>query len=68
MATLWLYARYIERQASWGRYLLVVLSFALGLTAKPMLVTLPFVLFLLDYWPLGHIGEKRGQNYFPFGR
>ena len=53
MLTLWFYARYAEGPASWGRYLLVVASFALGLTAKPMLVTLPFVLLLLDYWPLG---------------
>ena len=41
MLTLWFYARYAQRPASWGRYLLVVASFALGLTAKPMLVTLP---------------------------
>jgi tetratricopeptide (TPR) repeat protein len=55
MATLWFYARYAERPASWGRYFLVVASFALGLTAKPMLVTLPFVLLLLDCWPLERI-------------
>jgi tetratricopeptide (TPR) repeat protein len=40
------------RRPSWWRYLLVVLAFALGLMAKPMLVTLPCVLLLLDYWPL----------------
>ncbi|MGO9018456.1 MAG: tetratricopeptide repeat protein [Syntrophobacteraceae bacterium] len=34
------------------RYLAVLIFFALGLMAKPMLVTLPFVLLLLDYWPL----------------
>lgn len=34
------------------RYLAVVITFALGLLAKPMLVTLPFVFFLIDYWPL----------------
>jgi protein O-mannosyl-transferase len=51
--TLWCYARYVEQPKSWGRYLLVIAVFALGLTAKPMLVTLPFVLLLLDYWPLG---------------
>lgn len=34
------------------KYLLVVLCFAFGLMSKPMLVTLPFVLLLLDYWPL----------------
>ena len=55
MLTLWFYARYAERPASFGRYLLVLASFALGLTAKPMLVTLPFVLLLLDYWPLGRL-------------
>jgi len=38
-------------------YLLVVLCLALGLTAKPMLVTLPFVLLLLDYWPLGRLNS-----------
>ena len=59
MLTLWLYSRYTERPASWGRYLSVVASFALGLTAKPMLVTLPFVLLLLDYWPLGRVGPPR---------
>jgi tetratricopeptide (TPR) repeat protein len=36
----------------WGRYLLVIGLFALGLMAKPMLVTLPFVMLLLDLWPL----------------
>jgi len=34
------------------RYLLLVLLFAFGLAAKPMVITLPFVLLLLDYWPL----------------
>ena len=58
MLTLWFYAGYARRPA-WGRYLLVVASFALGLTAKPMLVTLPFVLILLDYWPLRRLGYRR---------
>ncbi|HVS39546.1 MAG TPA: tetratricopeptide repeat protein [Gemmataceae bacterium] len=40
------------RRPRWWRYLLVVLALALGLMAKSMLVTLPCVLFLLDYWPL----------------
>jgi len=51
MLTMWAYVRYTELPGA-NRYLLVVLFFALGLMAKPMLVTLPFVLFLLDYWPL----------------
>jgi Flp pilus assembly protein TadD len=52
MLTMWTYVRYAERPRL-NRYLLVLLSFALGLMSKPMLVTLPFVLLLLDYWPLG---------------
>jgi tetratricopeptide (TPR) repeat protein len=51
MLTLLAYARYV-RAPSVGRYLSVALLFALGLMSKPMLVTLPCVLLLLDYWPL----------------
>jgi protein O-mannosyl-transferase len=58
MLTLAAYLRYVRHPFSWGRYLLVIATFALGLMAKPMLVTLPFVLFLLDYWPLGRLGHK----------
>ena len=54
--TLWAYVRYAERPG-WGRYLAVVLSFCLGLMAKPMVVTLPFVMLLLDYWPLARLRE-----------
>ena len=50
--TLGAYVGYVRRPFSWLRYLLVVLLFVLGLMAKPMLVTLPLVLLLLDYWPL----------------
>jgi 4-amino-4-deoxy-L-arabinose transferase-like glycosyltransferase len=52
--TIWAYLRYVERPAL-KRYLLVVFALALGLMAKPMLVTLPFVLLLLDYWPLRRV-------------
>ncbi len=38
----------------------VVLAFALGLMAKPMLVTLPIVLLLMDFWPLGRLGRPQG--------
>ena len=55
--TLWAYAGYAQRPFSWARYLGVVALFALGLLCKPMLVTLPFVLLLLDYWP-GRSGER----------
>ncbi|HEY2711339.1 MAG TPA: tetratricopeptide repeat protein [Chthoniobacterales bacterium] len=54
MLTLLAYATY-SRSRRWllGRYLTVIVLFALGLMCKPTLVTLPFVLLLLDYWPLG---------------
>lgn len=49
--TLLLYAEYTSRQKR-AYYLLALASFVLGLMAKPMLVTLPLVMLLLDYWPL----------------
>ena len=52
MLTLGAYTRY-TRAPSVRRYLAVALAFALGLMCKSMLVTVPFVLLLLDYWPLG---------------
>ena len=52
--TLGAYVRY-TRAPSTQRYLLVSILFACGLMSKPMLVTVPFVLLLLDYWPLGRI-------------
>ena len=64
MLTLGAYVGYARRPFSLGRYLAVVLLFALGLMAKPMLVTLPFVLLLLDYWPLGRIGLP-AAGHFP---
>jgi len=54
MLTMWAYIRYVE-QAKLHRYLLALLFFVLGLMSKPTLVSLPFVLLLLDYWPLGRI-------------
>jgi tetratricopeptide (TPR) repeat protein len=50
------YAGYVKRP-SVPRYVLVILAFGLGLLAKPMLVTLPCLLLLLDYWPLGRLGR-----------
>jgi Flp pilus assembly protein TadD len=60
--TLWAYARYC-RNPQRGRYALTLLLFAMGLMAKPMLVTLPFLLLLLDYWPLRRItiGPRSNQ-------
>ncbi len=51
MATIYVYAGYVKEQKL-SRYFLCIVLFALALMAKPMLVTLPFVLILLDYWPL----------------
>ena len=61
MLTLWAYILYVKK-GNIRRYLLVVLFFVLGLMSKPMLVTLPFILLMLDFWPLGrlcHIHETR---------
>jgi protein O-mannosyl-transferase len=51
LLALYAYGRYV-RNPGWGRYLAVVACFLLGLMSKPMVVTLPFVLLLADYWPL----------------
>ena len=51
MLTMWFYVRYADRPDV-KRFLPVILFLMLGLMAKPMVVTLPFVLLLLDYWPL----------------
>ena len=51
LLAMWSYALYAERSRR-SMYLLSLLFFMLGLMSKPMLVTLPFVLLLLDYWPL----------------
>ena len=57
MLTMWAYLGYVKHP-NVRRYLLVLVSFALGLMAKPMLVTLPFVLLLLDYWPLERFRQR----------
>ena len=62
MLTIWAYVRYARAPWSPLRYGLVVLLFALGLMCKPMLVTMPFVLLLLDYWPLNRLATLQGQN------
>jgi len=55
LVTIACYAAYSRRPSSL-RYAAVVVAYAAGLMAKPMLVTLPFVLLLLDFWPLRHAG------------
>jgi tetratricopeptide (TPR) repeat protein len=83
MLTLWAYARYVasgkwqvtgtgstpspaNRHPSLF-YWLVLGFFALGLMSKPMLVTLPFVLLLLDYWPLGRVTRLHFASARPAG-
>ncbi len=62
MLTLGAYSYYVEHR-DFKRYVFVLLFFILGLMSKSMLVTLPFVLLLLDYWPLGRLSEaKPGQK------
>jgi tetratricopeptide (TPR) repeat protein len=58
MLTLLAYVHYTRAPSTW-RYLIVAFVFTLGLMSKPMLVTLPFVLLLLDYWPLRRITDQR---------
>lgn len=57
MLTLWAYLRYTRQPGTW-RYIVVFLALAVGLMAKPMLVTLPFALLLLDVWPLGRVTRE----------
>jgi tetratricopeptide (TPR) repeat protein len=52
--TLWAYGWYVQKPG-WKRYLAVAALFAAGLASKPMVITLPFVLLLLDYWPLKRV-------------
>ena len=63
---MWSYGRYVSRPTIYG-YLTVCVWFVLGLVAKPMVVTLPFVLLLLDCWPLHrfNLGKQDLQRRLP---
>jgi Flp pilus assembly protein TadD len=61
MLTMGAYSYYVE-SPGFRRYVFVLLFFVLGLMAKPMLVTLPFVLLLLDYWPLQRFQEIKPNH------
>lgn len=61
LLTIWAYTFYVTRPEA-KRYFLVFTFFALGLMAKPMVVTLPFVLLLIDYWPLNRFDNNRTAN------
>ncbi|MBN2272329.1 MAG: tetratricopeptide repeat protein [Sedimentisphaerales bacterium] len=58
LLTMWIYAGYVTKGGA-RLYLLALGFFTLGLLAKPMLITLPFAMLLLDYWPLGRLSLKR---------
>ncbi len=63
LLTIWFYARFVEFKVQTSSfkvqsYCLALFFFALGLMSKPMLVTTPFVLLLLDYWPLNRFELK----------
>ena len=60
LLTLLAYMWYTQRP-DWKRYLVVVALFIAALASKPMVITLPFVLLLLDYWPLRRI-QGDGKN------
>jgi len=62
---LWAYVRYAERPGR-ARYLAVLLWFCLGLMSKPMIVTLPFVLLVLDAWPLRRLSRAALREKIPF--
>jgi tetratricopeptide (TPR) repeat protein len=58
LLAIWAYLRYVKRPV-WQRYLWILMLFGLALMAKPMAVTFPFVLLLLDFWPLRRVEIDR---------
>jgi len=66
LLTIWAYINYVEKP-KWFRHICVLLCFILAAMSKPMAVTLPFILLLLDYWPLGRFRmgkeDKRAQTF-----
>src|SRR5262249_35868617 len=64
LLTMAAYVAYVRRPAR-SRYLVVVGLYAAGLMAKPMLVTLPLVLLLLDAWPLQRLGDVGPEQARP---
>ena len=72
MLTLWSYLHYVKKKEAKSKggtwYFLALLFFALGLMSKPMLVTLPCALLLLDYWPLKRVRVESESEAFSFGK
>jgi len=67
MLALWAHARYAERPSP-ARIAVVWISGALAMASKPMAVTLPFTLLLVDHWPLGRLGIESGARLGTLGR
>ena len=65
LGTTWFYISYAKNTKETNFYWLALGLFALGLAAKPMLVTLPFTLLLLDYWALERFDKWNFQNLLP---
>jgi tetratricopeptide (TPR) repeat protein len=63
-ATLLLWARYVRRPGV-GRYVAALAAYALGLASKPVLVSLPLLLVLLDLWPLGRLAAPGAPPWLP---
>ena len=62
LLTLWAYGGY-TKHPGWKRYVAVAVFFAAGLASKPMVITLPFVLLLLDYWPLRRGADGKAPDW-----
>ena len=62
--SMWAYTGYV-RQPKKIRYVLLIILFIFGLMAKPMIVTLPFVLLLLDFWPLSRFQYMLHKQQIP---
>jgi protein O-mannosyl-transferase len=67
LLTLTAYGWY-ARKPDWRRYLPIAILFSLGLMSKPMVITLPFVLLLLDYWPLDRTRTQAAERSRQFWR
>ncbi|MFL6589484.1 MAG: tetratricopeptide repeat protein [Chthoniobacterales bacterium] len=63
LLTVWAYLKYARQGRSLQHYLWVIVFFGLGLLSKPMLVTVPLVLLLIDYWPLRRMEPPNGFTF-----
>jgi len=61
LLTLLAYGRYVRKPGA-ARYMAVLVGFAMALMSKPMAITLPFGLLLLDYWPLGSLRSREAAD------